>query len=126
MTKEIVVTERAPEAIGPYSQAVKTGSLVFVSGQIPLDPVTKETIAEDIENQTRQVLKNLDAVLSAAGTSLEKVVKTTLFIKDMRDFPVINNIYSEFFHLNPPARSTVEVARLPKDVKIEIEAIALI
>jgi len=126
MLKEIIVTEKAPAAIGPYSQAVKWANLVFVSGQIPLDPVTGETVPGDIKSQTLQVLKNLEAVLKASGSSLGKVVKTTLFIRDMNDFSLINEVYTQFFKNNPPARSTVEVARLPRDVGIEIEAISVI
>ncbi len=126
MLKEIIVTEKAPAAIGPYSQAVKWGNLVFISGQIPLDPVTGETVAGDIKSQTLQVLKNLEAVLTASGSSLDKVVKTTLFIRDMNDFSLINEVYTQFFKNNPPARSTVEVARLPRDVGIEIEAISVV
>lgn len=124
MTKEIVSTDKAPPAVGPYSQAVKWGNFIFVSGQIPLDPSTGELTGDNIESQTIQVIKNLEAVLAAGGSSLEKIVKTTLFIKDMNDFSKVNEIYSSFFKSNPPARSTVEIARLPKDSKIEIEAIA--
>ena len=126
MTKETVFTNKAPEAIGPYSQAIKIGSLVFTSGQIPLDPVTGKLISDDIIDQTSQVLKNLEEVLKAAGSSLQKVIKTTIFIQNMEDFGLINEVYGRFFAENPPARSTVEVSRLPKDVKIEIEAIAQI
>jgi len=124
--KEVISTSKAPSAIGPYSQAVKFGNLLFISGQIPVNPLTGETVPGDIEDQTRQVLRNLEAVLNAAGSSLEKVVKTTLFIKDMNEFTLINQVYAGFFPQNPPARSTVEVARLPKDVRIEIEAISTI
>lgn len=125
MPKEIVSTTQAPAAIGPYSQAIKAGGLVFASGQIPLDPATGEVIAGDIKAQTNQAIKNLGAVLEAAGSSLDKVVKTTLFIKDMNEFAQINEVYAGYFRENPPARSTVEAARLPKDVRFEIEAIAL-
>lgn len=126
MKKEIVSTDKAPAAIGPYSQAVKYGDLVFTSGQIPLDPVSGEVVSGDIAAQTRQVLKNLQEVLTAVGSSLNNIIKTTVFIKDMNDFSVINEVYASFFTQLPPARSTVEVARLPKDVRIEIEAIASI
>ena len=126
MKKEIVSTDKAPAAIGPYSQAVKYGGLVFTSGQIPLDPVSGEVVSGDIAAQTRQVLKNLQEVLTAGGSSLDKIIKTTVFIKDMNDFSVINEVYASFFTQSPPARSTVEVARLPKDVRIEIEAVAAI
>lgn len=126
MNREVITTTKAPAAIGPYSQAIKCGNLVFTSGQIPLDPVTGELVSGDVRTQTRQVLENLQAVLSAAGSSLEKVIKTTVFIKDMNDFSAINEVYAAFFTQAPPARSTVEVARLPKDVRVEIEAIGLI
>lgn len=123
--REAVSTINAPAAIGPYSQAIKTNSLVFTSGQIPIDPATGEIVSGGVENQTAQVLKNIEAVLEAAGSSLGKVVKTTIFIKDMNSFAAINEVYARFFPNVPPARSTVEVARLPKDVLIEIEAVAL-
>lgn len=124
MKKEIISTSKAPAAIGPYSQAIKIGDFLFSSGQIPLDPETSELVGEDIESQTRQVLKNVIAVLEAANLTLEDVVKTTVYIKNMDDFNVINGIYAEFFTENPPARSAVEVARLPKDVLVEMEVIA--
>lgn len=124
MNKEVVNTEKAPAALGPYSQAIKFGNLLFSSGQIPMDPETGEIVADDVENQTRQVLENVRAVLEEAGTSLDKVLKTTVFIKNMDDFGKINDVYAEYFTENPPARSTVEVARLPKDVQVEIEVIA--
>lgn len=122
--KSIVSTTNAPAAIGPYSQATKIGNFVFTSGQIPIDPATGQVVAGSVEEQTRLVLTNLTAVLEAAGTSLDKVVKTTVFIKDMNDFAAINAVYATFFTNEPPARSCVEVARLPKDVLVEIEAIA--
>ena len=121
---EVVATDRAPKALGPYSQAVKTGSLVFCSGQIPINPATGTVEAATIEDQTRQSIENLAAVLSAAGSSLSRVVKTTVFIKDMNDFAALNKVYEELFGTTKPARSCVEVARLPKDVKVEIECIA--
>ena len=124
--RETISTENAPGAIGPYSQAVRAGNLVFCSGQIPLDPQTGEFVSDDIAGQTRQVLKNLSAVLEAAGTSLNNVVKTTVFLSDMNDFVKMNEIYAEFFGENKPARATVQAARLPRDAKVEIECIAVI
>lgn len=124
MNKEIIHTKKAPAALGPYSQAVKLGNLLFLSGQIPLVPETGEIVAEDVESQTRQVLENIRAILEETGSNFDQVVKTTVFIKNMDDFGKINEVYAEFFGENPPARSTVEVARLPKDVQVEIEVIA--
>jgi 2-iminobutanoate/2-iminopropanoate deaminase len=124
MSKSVVHTEAAPPAIGPYSQAIKLGSMVYTSGQIPLDPATKQLVAGDVSAQTRQVLTNLKAVLEAAGSSLDRVVKTTVFLKDMNDFAAMNAVYAEFFNAAPPARSTVQVARLPLDASVEIEAVA--
>jgi 2-iminobutanoate/2-iminopropanoate deaminase len=124
MQKEIVSTDQAPAAIGPYSQAVKWGGLVFVSGQIPLDPASGALVGDDVETQTRQVLKNLGAVLAAAGSSLEKVIKATVFMKDLSQFVPMNEVYASFFETSPPARAAVEVSRLPKDVLVEIEAVA--
>lgn len=124
--KEIVSTENAPGAIGPYSQAIKTGNLVFVSGQIPIDPKTNEFVSNDVAEQTVQVLKNLSAVLEAAGSSLSNVIKTTVFLADMNDFGAMNEIYAEYFGDNKPARATVQAARLPRDAKVEIEAIGLV
>ncbi len=123
---EIISTEKAPKALGPYSQAIKTGSLVFCSGQIPINPATNTIEAVTIEDQTRQAIENLKNVLSAAGTSLANVVKTTVCIKDMNDFAALNGVYAEMFGDAKPARSCVEVARLPKDVKVEIECIAVL
>ena len=123
--KEIISTENAPGAIGPYSQAVKTGNLIFCSGQIPLDPQTGEFVAGGVAEQSEQVLRNLSAVLEAAGSSLERVVKTTVFLADMDDFGAMNEVYGRFFTGNPPARATVQAARLPRDARVEIEAIAL-
>ena len=121
--KEIVSTQDAPQAIGPYSQAVRAGGFVFCSGSIPL---TKEgeLVSEDVSEQTKQVMENLVAVLEEAGSSLEQVVKTTIYLADMNDFATVNEIYGSYFPGNPPARATVQVSRLPKDVKVEIDAIA--
>ncbi len=124
--KEIISTENAPGAIGPYSQAVKTGNLIFVSGQIPIDPKTGEFVSSEIKTQTEQVLKNLSAILQAAGSKLENVVKTTVFLADMNDFAAMNEIYGKYFNENKPARATVEAARLPRDARVEIECIALV
>jgi 2-iminobutanoate/2-iminopropanoate deaminase len=121
---EIISTDKAPAALGPYSQAIKLDSLLFCSGQIPINPATGAIEAVTIEEQTRQVISNLENVLKAAGLTLSNVVKTTVFIKDMNDFASLNSVYAEMFGETKPARSCVEVARLPKDVKVEIEAIA--
>lgn len=123
--KVIIQTDRAPQAIGPYSQAVKIDGLVFLSGQIPIDPATGEFVPGGIKEQTRQVLKNLTAVLVAAGSSLDRVVKTTVFLLDMQEFGAMNEVYGEFFKVEPPARATVQAARLPRDARVEIEVIAL-
>ena len=122
--KEIISTDKAPAAIGPYSQAVLTGNLLFTSGMIPIDPATGQLVEGGIEVQARQAIGNLAALLEASGTGLDKVVKTVVFIKDMNDFAKVNEVYASFFTESFPARSCVEVARLPKDVLIEIEAIA--
>jgi len=119
-------TEKAPKAIGPYSQAVISNGVAYLSGQIPLDPVTNQLVDGDIAAQTERVLLNLKAVLEAAGASLESVVKTTVFLKDMGDFPKMNEVYGRYFATNPPARSTVQAARLPRDVSVEIDAIAVV
>jgi 2-iminobutanoate/2-iminopropanoate deaminase len=124
--KETISTENAPGAIGPYSQAVKAGNFVFCSGQIPINPQTGEFVSEDVAEQTRQVLKNLSAVLEAAETNLNNVVKTTVFLADMNDFAAMNEIYAEFFSENKPARATVQAARLPRDARVEIECVAVI
>lgn len=122
---EIIQTDRAPQAIGPYSQAIKANGFVFASGQIPLDPATGQLIEGDIRAQTERVLNNAQAVLEAAGSSLDRVVKTTVFLADMNDFAAMNEVYATFFSATRPARSTVQAARLPRDVKVEIEVVAL-
>ncbi len=124
--RKIVATEKAPKAIGPYAQANILGNLMITSGQIPLDAVTGEVVGSEIEAQTKKVMENLKAVLEEGGSSLDKVIKTTCFIKNMEDFPKMNQVYGSFFTGDFPSRSAVEVARLPKDVLIEIEAIAYI
>ena len=124
--KEIVTTENAPGAIGPYSQAIKAGGMVFCSGQIPIDPLTGEFISDLVSEQTEQVLRNLSEVLKAAGTSLSNVVKTTVFLADMDDFAEMNEVYGRFFSDNKPARATVQAARLPRDAKVEIDCIAIV
>lgn len=125
MNKQTIVTPNAPAAIGPYSQGVKVGNLIFTSGQLPLNPQTGELVA-DIEGATRQSLDNLKAILESAGTSMDNIVKTVVFLRDMNDFVAMNAVYATYFSNNPPARSTVQVARLPKDAILEIEAIALV
>lgn len=125
MSRTVIHTEHAPAAIGPYSQAIRLGDIVYTSGQIPLDPATMTLVEGDVAVQTDRVLKNLSAVLEAAGASLASVVKTTVFLKDMNEFQAMNEVYGTFFKENPPARSTVEVARLPKDVRVEIECVAV-
>ena len=124
--KQIIATDRAPKAIGPYSQAVAANGFVFLSGQIPLDPATNTLIDGDIAAQTARVLENLKAVLEASGSSLAQVIKTTVFLKNMEDFSTMNEVYGRFFSQNPPARATVEAARLPRDVLVEIECVALL
>jgi 2-iminobutanoate/2-iminopropanoate deaminase len=124
--KEIISTPSAPAAIGPYSQAVRWNGLVYCSGQIPLDPATGQLVEGGIEEQTVRVLDNLKAVLVAAGATLETVLKTTIFVKDMGDFGKVNEVYGRYFPANPPARATVEAARLPRDVRVEIEAVAFV
>lgn len=126
MRREIVSTDKAPGAIGPYSQAVKTDTMVFVSGQLALEPGSGNLISEDIEKETRQALTNLKEILIEAGSSLDRVVKTTLYISNMDDFPRINAVYGEFFADNPPARACVEVSCLPKNANVEVEAVALL
>lgn len=123
--KEIISTEKAPGAIGPYSQAIKAGGMIFCSGQIPIDPATGEFVSDVVGEQTEQVLKNLSEVLTAAGASLNDVVKTTVFLSDMNDFAEMNEVYGRFFNENKPARATVQAARLPRDTKVEIDCIAI-
>jgi len=126
MEKQIVVVEKGPKAIGPYSLGVKAGQLMFVSGQIGLDPATGSLVEGGVEAETRQVLLNLKAILEAGGCSLKQVVKTTVFLRDINDFGRMNGVYGEFFNENPPARSTVRVAALPRNGAVEIEVIALL
>ncbi|HZU44063.1 MAG TPA: RidA family protein [Terriglobales bacterium] len=123
--RDVISTKEAPQAIGPYSQAIKAGDFVFLSGQIAIDPATSNIIQGDISAQTERVLKNIASILAAAGSSLERVVKTTVFLKNMSEFAAMNEVYGRFWKSAPPARSTVEVARLPKDVLVEIDVIAL-
>jgi len=123
--KDIIHTEQAPKAIGPYSQAIRTNGFVFASGQIPIDPKTGEFVAGGIAEQTEQAIKNLSRVLEAAGSDLTRVVKTTVFLVDMGEFAAMNEVYGRFFSEEPPARATVAAARLPRDARVEIEAIAL-
>lgn len=118
-------TDKAPAAIGPYSQAVVAGNMIYVSGQLPLDPKTMDFVSDEIQEQTRQSLINLKAILESAGYQMEEIVKTTIYIKDMNEFSQMNDIYSEFFQEHKPARACVEVARLPKDARVEIEAVAM-
>lgn len=125
MERKIVATEKAPRAVGPYSQAVIAGGFVFTAGMLALDPQTGDVVGEDIGAQTRQALSNVQGILEAAGSSLDRVVKTTVFLRDIRDFPQMNAVYAEFFPADPPARSTVEVGPLPKGALIEIDAVAL-
>jgi len=124
--KEIICTEAAPKAIGPYSQAVRVGNFVFLSGQIPNDPATGQVLEGTIEKQTERVLENMKAVLQAAGLTFENVVKTTVFLRNLNDFTYMNEVYARYFSKNPPARSTIQAARLPREVDIEIDAIAVV
>lgn len=123
--KQIIQTDRAPQAIGPYSQAIKAHGFVYASGQIPIDPATGQFVAGGIKEQTEQVMKNVTAVLEAAGSGLDRVVKTTVFLADMSEFAAMNEVYAKFFMSNPPARATVQAAGLPRDARVEIEVIAL-
>ena len=124
--REVISTNDAPQAIGPYSQAIKANGFVFASGQIAIDPATQQLIGGDVAVQTDRVLKNVSSILKAAGTGLEKVVRSTVFLKNMSDFTAMNEVYGQYFSAAPPARSTVEAARLPKDVLVEIDVIALV
>jgi 2-iminobutanoate/2-iminopropanoate deaminase len=126
MSRHAVQTDRAPKAIGPYSQAVGSGGFLFVSGQIPLDPATMTLVEGDVREQAHQVMRNLRSVLEAAGASLDAVARTTIFLADMNDFAAVNEVYGSYFAAPPPARSTVEVSRLPRDARVEIDAIALL
>ena len=126
MHREIIATDKAPAAVGPYSQAIRIGDLVFTAGQVPLDPATGQMVEDNIEAQTRQSLTNLSAVLEAAGTSLANVVKTTVFLADMGEFKAMNDVYAGFFPGAPPARSAVQAAALPLGARVEIEAIAIV
>jgi len=123
--REIIATDQAPQAIGPYSQAIRAQGLIFTSGQIAIDPATQQVVAGDVGAQTDRVLRNLSAILEASGSSLEKVVRCTVFLKNMGDFAAMNEIYGRYFKQAPPARSTVEVAQLPREVLVEIDVIAL-
>ena len=125
LMRDVISTKDAPQAIGPYSQAIRANGLVFVSGQVAIDPATQQVVGGDIAGQTDRVLKNLSAILKAAGSGLEKVVRSTVFLKDMGDFAAMNEVYARYFTASPPARSTVQAARLPKDVLVEIDVIAL-
>ncbi len=122
--REVISTLKAPKAIGPYSQAIKVNGLIFSSGQVAIDPATQEVIAGDVAAQTERVMKNLSAILAAAGSRLDHVLRCTVFLKNMNDFAAMNAVYGKYFNASPPARSTVEVARLPKDVLVEIDVIA--
>lgn len=123
--REIISTKQAPQAIGPYSQAIRANGFVFVSGQIAIDPATQEVVSGDVATQTERVIRNLSHILESAGSNLDKVVRSTVFLKSMNDFPAVNAVYAKFFNSAPPARSTVEVSRLPKDVLVEIDVMAL-
>jgi 2-iminobutanoate/2-iminopropanoate deaminase len=125
MAKRVIKTEAAPPAIGPYSQAIVANGLIFAAGQLPLDPRTAQSVPGDVRVQTKRVLENLKAVIEAAGSSMDKVVKTTVFLRDLNDFGAMNEIYGGFFQENPPARSTVQVVKLARDAAVEIEAVAL-
>lgn len=122
--KRVVAADSAPPAIGPYSQAIVHGDMVYCSGQIPLDPATGQLVPGGVAEQTARVLENLKAVLEAAGSSLDRVLKTTVYLQDMAEFPVMNEVYGRYFHVNPPARATVQAARLPRDARVEIDCIA--
>ena len=123
--RDVIATKEGPQAIGPYSQAIRANGFVFVSGQVAIDPASQQVISGDVAEQTERVIKNLSAILTAAGSGLKKAVRTTVFLKNMGDFAAMNEVYGRYFNVTPPARSTVEVARLPKDVLVEIDIIAL-
>jgi 2-iminobutanoate/2-iminopropanoate deaminase len=123
--KEVIATEKGPKAIGPYSQAIKANGFVYTAGQIPFDPATGQLMEGDVAQQTGRVMENLKAIVEAAGSSLDKTVKATVFLKDMGDFAAMNEVYGRYFTKNPPARSTVEVSRLPRDVRVEIDLVVL-
>jgi 2-iminobutanoate/2-iminopropanoate deaminase len=123
--KEVILTAKGPKAIGPYSQAIAANGFIYTAGQIPFDPATGQLIQGDIAQQTARVLENLKAIVEAAGSSLDKAVKSTVFLKDMNDFTAMNEVYARYFSKNPPARSTVEVSRLPRDVGVEIDLVVL-
>ena len=124
--KDVISTDRGPKAIGPYSQAIRANGFIFVSGQVPFDPATGQIIEGDTTRQTARVLDNLKAIVEAAGSSLDRAVKVGVFLKDMNDFQAMNEVYGRYFGKNPPARTTIEVARLPRDVRVEIDLIALV
>jgi 2-iminobutanoate/2-iminopropanoate deaminase len=126
MEKKVVFTEKAPKPIGPYSQAIIAGNLIFTAGQIPIDPATNQVVQGDIKEQTRRVLENLRAILESVGATFDDVVKVTIYMKDLNEFSAMNEVYSEYFKNSPPARTTVEVSRLPRDVRIEIDLIAIV
>jgi 2-iminobutanoate/2-iminopropanoate deaminase len=123
--KEVIATDRGPKAIGPYSQAIRANGFLFVSGQIPLDPATQQLVAGDVQVQTERVLENVKGILEAAGSSLDRVVRASVFLADMNDFAAMNEIYGRYFHTHPPARTAVQVARLPRDARVEMDVIAL-
>lgn len=125
MAPQTIFTEKAPKAIGPYSQAVKANGFVYISGQIPINPATGEVVKSGIEDEVNQVMKNLKAIIEEAGSNLSQVVKTTIYLKDMNDFDVVNKTYGQYFEEHKPARATVQVARLPKDVSVEIDAVCI-
>ncbi|CUS96472.1 endoribonuclease L-PSP [Candidatus Chrysopegis kryptomonas] len=125
MERKVVYTEKAPKPVGPYSQAIIAGDFIFTAGQIPIDPKTNQVVQGDIKEQTKQVLENLKAVLESAGATFDDVVKVTVYMRDLNEFSAMNEVYSEYFKNSPPARTTVEVSRLPRDVKIEIDLIAV-
>ena len=123
--KEVVTTEKGPQAIGPYSQAIKAGGFLYTAGQIPFDPATGQLLAGNVAEQTTRVLENLKAIVEAGGSSLDQAVKATVYLKDMGDFAAMNEVYGRYFAQNPPARSTVEVSRLPRDVRVEIDLVVM-